>query len=264
LSKLGDIYINDAFGTAHRAHSSVVGCQLEQRAAGFLMKKELDSFSKAIDNPEKPFLAILGGAKVADKIKLIENLLEKVNEMIIGGGMAFTFLKVLNDMKIGKSLFDEEGSKNIKNIMDKAKQKNVKIHLPVDFITAKSADESTTTETTVEKGIADDQMGLDIGSESIKQFQDIIRKAKTIVWNGPMGVFEKEKFEKGTKDLMDTVAECTTKNHAITIIGGGDTATAALKFGADGKVTHVSTGGGASLELLEGKELPGVKALSQK
>jgi len=264
LSKLGDVYINDAFGTAHRAHSSVVGCQLEQRAAGFLMKKELDSFSKAIDNPEKPFLAILGGAKVADKIKLIENLLEKVNEMIIGGGMAFTFLKVLNNMEIGKSLFDEAGSKNIKTIMDKAKQKNVKIHLPVDFVMAKSPDESTTGETTVEKGIANDQMGLDIGPETIKQFRDVIGQAKTIVWNGPMGVFEKEKFEKGTKDLMDAVVECTKKNSATTIIGGGDTATAALKFGAEGKVSHISTGGGASLELLEGKELPGIKALSEK
>ncbi|CAF1580503.1 unnamed protein product, partial [Didymodactylos carnosus] len=265
LSKLGDVYINDAFGAAHRAHSSVVGCTLEIRAAGYLMKKELDYFGKVIEKPDKPFLAILGGAKVADKIKLIENLLEKVNEMIIGGGMAFTFLKVLRHMEIGKSLFDDEGSKNVETIMNKARSKNVQIHLPYDFITATDMkDDAQTKEATIDQGINKDYMGLDIGKNSIREFSDVVRRARTIVWNGPMGVFEKKTFEHGTKSLMEAVLERSKDPSVTSIIGGGDTATAALKYGAEGKVSHISTGGGASLELLEGKELPGVSALSQR
>lgn len=263
LSKLGDVYINDAFGTAHRAHSSVVGVKLDQRAAGYLMKKELDYFGKVLENPERPFLAILGGAKVSDKIQLIENLLDKVNALIIGGGMAFTFLKQNENMQIGKSLFDAEGAKSIQQILDKAKAKNVQIHLPVDFIVANDIKSKDTKTATKETGIEDDLLGLDIGPESVKQFSEAVKQAKTIVWNGPMGVFEQDPFASGTKDLLKAVAE-QTKQNATTIIGGGDTATAAAKFGFADQVSHVSTGGGASLELLEGKDLPGVTGLSDK
>lgn len=264
LRKLGDVYVNDAFGTAHRAHSSMLGEGFEQRASGFLLKKELDYFSKALDNPEKPFLAILGGAKVADKIQLIENLLDKVNEMIIGGGMSYTFLKELKGMGIGGSLYDVEGAKIVKKLVEKAEKNNVKLHFPVDFITAdKFAEDAKTGEATVESGIPDGWMGLDVGPKSQELFKEPIARAKVIVWNGPAGVFEFENFAKGTKSLMDAVVEVTGKG-AITIIGGGDTATCAAKWNTEDKVSHVSTGGGASLELLEGKVLPGVDALSNK
>lgn len=262
LRNLGDVYINDAFGTAHRAHSSMMGEGFDQRAAGFLMKKELNYFAKALENPERPFLAILGGAKVADKIQLIDNLLDKVNEMIIGGGMAFTFLKASNGMNIGNSLFDAEGAKIIQNILDKATKNNVQIHLPVDFIIGDKFDENAKSScATVEKGIPDGWLGLDIGQESVQLFSIPIRRAKVIVWNGPPGVFEWEKFSQGTKSVMDDVVTATARG-AITIIGGGDTATCAAKWNTEDKVSHVSTGGGASLELLEGKILPGVAALS--
>ncbi|XP_018321623.1 phosphoglycerate kinase isoform X1 [Agrilus planipennis] len=264
LRKLGDIYVNDAFGTAHRAHSSMLGEGFEIRAAGFLLKKELDYFAKALHNPERPFLAILGGAKVADKIQLIENLLDKVNEMIIGGGMAYTFLKVLKDMKIGNSLFDEEGAKIVNRLIEKAKANNVQIHLPIDFITAdKFAEDAKVGQATVDGGIKDGEMGLDIGPQTIKLFREPILRAKVIVWNGPAGVFEFENFSKGTKSIMDAVVEAT-KAGSVSIIGGGDTATCCAKFGTEDKVSHVSTGGGASLELLEGKVLPGVAALSDR
>ncbi|GIY68885.1 phosphoglycerate kinase 1 [Caerostris darwini] len=262
LTKLGDVYINDAFGTAHRAHSSMVGVDLPQKASGFLMKKELEYFAKALDNPVRPFLAILGGAKVADKIQLIENMLDKVNEMIIGGGMAFTFLKVLNNMEIGNSLFDEEGSKIVNNLMEKAKKNGVQIHLPVDFVTAeKFAEDATPATATIEAGIPKGHMGLDCGPKSVETFCAAIGRAKTIVWNGPVGVFEFASFAKGTKAVMDKVVE-VTKSGTTTIIGGGDTATCCAKWKTEDKVSHVSTGGGASLELLEGKTLPGVAALS--
>jgi len=264
LSKLGDVYVNDAFGTAHRAHSSVVGVQLEQRAAGYLMKKELDYFAKALEEPKRPFLAILGGAKVSDKIKLIINLLDKVDEMIIGGGMAFTFKRYLNDVKIGSSLFEESAKQTVQEIVEKAKQKNVKLHFPVDYITGDKFKEDAKTGTATDKdGIPDGWMGLDVGAESNKEFKDAISRAKTIVWNGPAGVFEWKAFESGTKSMLDAVVQAT-KDGAVTIIGGGDTATAVAKFGAEDKVSHVSTGGGASLELLEGKELPGATALSSE
>nr|QBH73951.1 phosphoglycerate kinase [Essigella californica] len=262
LQKLGDLYVNDAFGTAHRAHSSMMGEGFEKRAAGILLNKELTYFAKALDNPERPFLAILGGAKVADKIQLIENLLDKVDEMIIGGGMAYTFLKISKGMKIGDSLYDEAGAKIVEKLLDKAKARNVKIHLPVDFLAADKFDENANTQSaTVEEGIPDGWMGLDCGLETQKLFVEPIARAKVIVWNGPAGVFEFEKFAAGTKALMDTVVEAT-KNGTITIIGGGDTATCAAKWGTESLVSHVSTGGGASLELLEGKVLPGVAALS--
>uniref|UniRef100_A0A8C8FF13 Phosphoglycerate kinase n=1 Tax=Oncorhynchus tshawytscha TaxID=74940 RepID=A0A8C8FF13_ONCTS len=253
LSKLGDVYVNDAFGTAHRAHSSMVGVNLSQKAAGFLMKKELDYFAMALEKPARPFLAILGGAKVKDKIQLINNMLDQVNEMIIGGGMAFTFLNVLNNMEIGTSLYDEEGAKIVKELMAKAEKNNVKINLPVDFITAEKFDEHAQTgNATVAAGIPAGWMGLDCGPESNKLFAEAVGRAKQIVWNGPVGVFEFENFAKGTKSLMDKVVEVTNSG-CVTIIGGGDTATCCAKWGTEDKVSHVSTGGGASLELLEGE-----------
>lgn len=262
LSKLGDVYVNDAFGTAHRAHSSMVGVQKDIRAAGFLLKKELTYFSKALEKPDRPFLAILGGAKVQDKIKLIENLLDKVNEMAIVGGMSFTFLKTIHGMDIGKSLYDEDGAKIVGSLMEKAERKGVKIHLPVDFVTADKFDEKAQVGTaTVSSGIQDPWMGLDCGPESLKTFTETIERAKLIVWNGPAGVFEFENFAHGTKGVMDAVVAATERG-TTTIIGGGDTATCAAKWGTEDKVSHVSTGGGASLELLEGKNLPGVAALS--
>jgi len=264
LQKLGDVYINDAFGTAHRAHSSMMGEGYAQRAAGLLMNKELKYFSQALDNPPNPFLAILGGAKVADKIQLIENLLDKVNEMIIGGGMAFTFLKVLNGMEIGGSLFDEDGAKIVQNLVDKAKKNNVQLHLPVDFVTAdKFAENATVGNATVAEGIPAGWMGLDIGPKSRELFAAPVARAKLVVWNGPPGVFEFPNFANGTKGLMDNVV-AATKSGCVTIIGGGDTASCCAKWNTESLVSHVSTGGGASLELLEGKTLPGVAALSDK
>lgn len=262
LTKLGDIYINDAFGTAHRAHSSMVGIDLPIKAAGFLMKAELDYFAKALTDPPRPFVAILGGAKVKDKIQLINNLLDKVDEMIIVGGMAFTFLKVLNNMPIGSSLFDSEGATTVNDIMTKASNKKVKIHLPVDFVTGNSFSENAEVgQATVETGVPEGCMGLDCGEQSMKLFKEPLARAQIVVWNGPCGVFEWDNFAKGTKSMMDMVVEATERG-AITIIGGGDTATCAAKYNTESKVSHVSTGGGASLELLEGKELPGVTALS--
>jgi len=262
LSKLGDVYVNDAFGTAHRPHSSVVGVQLKQRAAGFLMKKELDAFAKVIDHPQRPLLAILGGAKVADKILLIESLIDKANEIVIGGGMAYTFLKVLDGMAIGDSLYDEKGAAHVKPAMDKAKARGVKIHLPVDFVIAdRFAADANTRVVTVPQGIPAGWQGLDCGPESLRRFGDVVSRANTIVWNGPLGRFEWDRFAAGTKAMMDAVV-AATKRGAVTVIGGGDTATAAATWGAADQVTHCSTGGGASLELLEGKLLPGVAALS--
>lgn len=262
LRKLADVYISDAFGTAHRAHSSMLGEGYEQRAAGLLLNKELTYFAKALDNPFRPFLAILGGAKVKDKIQLIENLLDQVNEMMVVGGMAFTFLKVIDNLEIGNSLYDEEGAGIVKKLMEKAKAKNVKMHFPVDFITAdKFAADAQTGTATAAEGVPVGWMGLDCGDASIALFKPVIARAKTVVWNGPCGVFEFEAFAKGTRAVMDGVVAATA-NGATVIIGGGDTATCCAKWGTEEKVSHVSTGGGASLELLEGKTLPGVAALS--
>jgi phosphoglycerate kinase len=234
------------------------------KAAGFLMQKELDYFGKALSNPERPFLAILGGLKVKDKIQLIDNLLDKVDEMIIGGAMAYTFLKELHDMRIGKSVYDQEGAKIVRGIMDKAGSKGVTIHLPSDFVTADAFSETANRGyATLEEGIPDGFEGLDCGEQSRQRFVKAVEGARTIVWNGPVGVFEMAPFSGGTRALMDAVVAVTAKG-ATTIIGGGDTATAAEAFGADERVSHVSTGGGASLELLEGKTLPGVAALSDK
>eukprot|EP00326_Haptolina_ericina_P014726 CAMPEP_0181194282 /NCGR_PEP_ID=MMETSP1096-20121128/14257_1 /TAXON_ID=156174 ORGANISM="Chrysochromulina ericina, Strain CCMP281" /NCGR_SAMPLE_ID=MMETSP1096 /ASSEMBLY_ACC=CAM_ASM_000453 /LENGTH=416 /DNA_ID=CAMNT_0023283781 /DNA_START=38 /DNA_END=1288 /DNA_ORIENTATION=- len=262
LAKLGDVYINDAFGTAHRAHSSMVGDGYAIKASGLLVAKELEAFAKVLDTPAKPVLAILGGAKVSDKILLIENMLDKVDKMIVGGGMAFTFLKVTKGLAIGGSLFDEEGAKTVPTIMEKAAAKGVEIVLPVDFVTSSKFGEDGTIETAdLEGGVKDGMMGLDCGPKTIELNNAAIKSAKTIIWNGPMGVFEMASFEKGTKGMMDTIVE-VTKTGTITVIGGGDTATCCKKYDTEDKVTHVSTGGGASLELLEGKVLPGIAALS--
>jgi phosphoglycerate kinase len=264
LSKLGDVYVNDAFGTAHRAHSSVVGVDLPVKAAGFLMQKELEAFAAVLDNPQRPLLAILGGAKIADKIPLINSLLDRADEIIIGGGMAFTFKKVLEGMEIGNSLFDPKGAEIAKELFDKAAAKGVKIHLPVDFILAdKFAPDANTKVATDKEGIPAGWEGLDAGPASRMLFAEVIARAKTIVWNGPPGVFEFDAFSGGTREMGEAIAAATA-NGAITVVGGGDTATAAKKFGVIEKVTHASTGGGASLELLEGKILPGVAVLNEK
>jgi phosphoglycerate kinase len=262
LSKLGDVYVNDAFGTAHRAHSSMVGVDLPQKAAGFLMEKELNAFAAVLEHPQRPLLAILGGAKIADKIPLITNLIEKADEIIIGGGMAYTFKKVLDGMEIGGSLFDPEGAKIAADLVAKAKARHVKLIFPVDYVCgdAFSADANTQAADDA-SGIPAGWEGLDAGPKSIALYREAILRAKTIIWNGPPGVFEFDKFASATKAMAEAVAEATA-NGATTVVGGGDTATAAKKFGVAGQVSHCSTGGGASLEFLEGKELPGVAALA--
>jgi phosphoglycerate kinase len=261
LSRLGDVYVNDAFGTAHRAHSSMVGINLAQKAAGFLMEAELKAFSAVIANPRRPLLAILGGAKIADKIPLIRNLIDKADEIIIGGGMAFTFKKVMDGMEIGDSLFDPEGAKIVGELVEKAKARGVAIILPVDFLCADRFDPNAATRPADDStGIPKGWMGLDCGPRSIALYVGAIQRAKTIVWNGPSGVFEFNKFAASTKAMAEAIAEATAHG-ATTVVGGGDTATAARKFKVADKVTHCSTGGGASLEYLEGKVLPGVAFL---
>jgi phosphoglycerate kinase len=258
LTKLGDVFVNDAFGTAHRAHSSMVGVALPQKAAGFLMEAELKAFNKVLDNPDRPLLAILGGAKIADKIPLINNLLDKANKVIIGGGMAYTFHKVNRGMKIGSSLFDKAGAEIVAELEAKAKAKGVELIFPVDFVCGdKFGPDANTQPATLEGGIPDGWEGFDAGPKSIELYRKAILDSKTIVWNGPAGVFEFDIFATATKAMADAIAEATAKG-ATTVVGGGDTATAAKKFGVHKKVTHCSTGGGASLEFLEGKALPGV------
>ncbi len=258
LSKLADVYVNDAFGTAHRAHSSMVGVTLPIKAAGFLMEAELKAFAKVLDNPERPLLAILGGAKIADKIPLIKNLLDKADKIIIGGGMAYTFHKVLRGTPIGASLYDPEGAKIVEELVAKASARNVELIFPIDFICAdKFAPDANTQPGDLATGIPDGWEGLDAGPKSIELYRQAILSSKTIIWNGPAGVFEFDKFAGATKAMADAIAEATALG-ATTIVGGGDTATAAKKFKVADKVTHCSTGGGASLEFLEGKSLPGV------
>jgi len=265
LSQLGDIYVNDAFGTAHRAHSSIVGVNNSIKAAGFLMQKELHEFAKCIENPQRPFLAVMGGAKVADKILLIENLLDKVDEMIIGGGMAFTFLKVMHGTKIGNSLFDEAGSKIVPRLIEKAQAKKVKLHFPVDFVIGdKLKGDSKVQRVYAKAGIPEGWMGLDCGPTTALENAQAIWRAKTIVFNGPQGVFENPSFSGGTINALHACAAVCQLAKATVIIGGGDSLAACTEFGVTNLVTHVSTGGGASLELLEGKQLPGVVSLSDK
>lgn len=265
LTSLGDLYINDAFGTAHRAHSSMVGIDVPIRAAGFLMKKELEYFSKVLESPVRPMTVVMGGAKVKDKIQLIMNLLDIVDEMIIGGGMAFTFNKVINGTKIGASLYDADGANLVPQILAKAAEKNVKIHIPTDFLCAdKFAADANIVHRTESQGIDDGWLGLDIGANTIEANKSVIARSKTVFWNGPQGVFEMEPFSKGSIAMLDSII-LATKNGATSVAGGGDTVALLKKVkGSAEKLSHVSTGGGASLELVEGKELPGVVALSNK
>jgi phosphoglycerate kinase len=261
LTRLGDVFVNDAFGTAHRAHSSMVGVALREKAAGFLMEAELKAFAKVLENPDRPLLAILGGAKIADKIPLIHNLLEKANKVIIGGGMAYTFHKVNRGMAIGGSLFDAEGAKIVAELEAKAKARGVELIFPVDFLAGdRFAPDANTRPADLATGIPDGWEGMDAGPRSIALYREAILSSRTIVWNGPAGVFEFEAFAGATRAMADAIAEATAKG-ATTVVGGGDTATAAKKFKVASKVSHCSTGGGASLEYLEGKVLPGVAFL---
>jgi phosphoglycerate kinase len=261
LAKLGDAYVLDAFGTAHRAHASTEGVTKYMHicAAGFLVEKEIAYFSKVLNTPERPLVAMLGGAKVSDKITVIENLLNLVDTLIIGGGMAYTFFKA-KGLEIGNSLLDEAGIDVAKKVMAKAEEKGVKLLLPVDTVAADDFSNDANTKVVKAGEIEAGWEGLDIGPETIKLFQEEIQQAKMVVWNGPAGVFEMEKFAAGTKALAQTLAD----GDMVSIIGGGDTAAAVAQFGLEEKMSHVSTGGGASLEMLEGKELPGLAALTDR
>ena len=261
LSKHGDIYVNDAFGTAHRAHASttIVAQFFKEKCAGFVMAAELDNAKKVLENAERPFTAIMGGAKISDKILIIEKMLDTVNHLIIGGGMAYTFFKALGG-NIGKSLVEDDKLDLAKDLIKKAKAKGVELHLPIDSIIADKFDNGANTEIANNNSIKEGWMGLDIGPQASKVFAGVIENSKTILWNGPMGVFEMSSFESGTKSVADAVVKATTKG-AFSLIGGGDSAAAVAKFGVEDKVSYVSTGGGALLEYFEGKVLPGVKAL---
>lgn len=261
LSKLGDVYVNDAFGTAHRAHASttIVAQFFKEKCAGLVMAAELDNAKKVMEKAERPFTAIMGGAKISDKILIIEKLLDKVDHLIIGGGMAYTFFKALGG-SIGKSLVEEDKLDLAKELIQKAKAKGVELHLPIDSVIADKFDAQANTEIASNNAIRDGWMGLDIGPQAAQVFADIIKASKTILWNGPMGVFEMEKFSGGTKKIAEAVVEATS-NHSFSLIGGGDSAAAVAKFGFNEQVSYVSTGGGALLEYFEGKVLPGVKAL---
>jgi len=260
LAALADLYVNDAFGTAHRAHASNVGVSaLLPSALGFLVKKEIDVMGKAMEAPERPFVAILGGAKVSDKIGVIENLLDKVDTLIIGGGMAYTFF-VAKGWTVGNSLLEADKVELAKSLLEKAEAKGVKLLLPVDNVVATGFSNDAEFKTVKSDSIPEGWEGLDIGAESIKLFEDEIANAKTVVWNGPMGVFEMSNFARGTF----AVAEALTQTEAVTIIGGGDSAAAVIQSGYADKMSHISTGGGASLELFEGKVLPGIDAINEK
>ncbi|HHU81590.1 MAG TPA: phosphoglycerate kinase [Firmicutes bacterium] len=261
LAEPADLYVNDAFGTAHRAHASTAGvaAYLQPAVAGFLMEKELRIMGKALANPERPFVAILGGAKVADKLGVITNLLEKVDSLLIGGGMAYTFLKA-KGLEIGRSLLDPERLDFCREMMATAEQRGVKILLPRDVVAADAIKNPSVCRVVSADAIPADLYGLDIGPEAVKEYTEEIKKARTVIWNGPMGVFEEPQFANGTKEMANALAAST----GTTIIGGGDSAAAVERFGLADKMTHISTGGGASLEFLEGKELPGVAVLTDK
>ena len=265
LSKLGDIYVNDAFGTAHRAHASttiVAEFFPKAKCFGTLLAQEIESIDKVMKTGEKPVLAILGGAKVSSKITIIENILDKVDHLIIGGGMTFTFIKAQGG-KIGNSLVEDDKMELALEILKQAKAKNVKVHLPVDAIIADGFSNDANKKTVEINSIPDGWMGLDAGSETIKLFHDIVLQCKTILWNGPLGVFEMENFAKGTIELGNSIAEAT-KNGAFSLVGGGDSVAAVKQFGFEDKVSYVSTGGGAMLESLEGKALPGITAILEE
>lgn len=260
FAQLADIYVNDAFGAAHRAHASTEGIAKHIPAvSGFLMQKELDVLGKALSNPEHPFTAIIGGAKVKDKIGVIESLLEKVDHLIIGGGLSFTFIKAQGH-DIGKSLLEEDKIELAKSFIEKAKAKGVQLHMPVDAVVANEFSQDAETQIVDVNAIPADWMGLDIGPKTAANYAEVIKNSKLIIWNGPMGVFEMDKFANGTKTVADAMA--TTAGY--TVIGGGDSAAAVEKFEVADKMDHISTGGGASLELMEGKELPGIVALNDK
>lgn len=261
LSKHGDIYVNDAFGTAHRAHASttIVAQFFQEKCAGYVMAAELDNARKVMDNAARPFTAIMGGAKISDKIMIIENLLDKVNNLIIGGGMAYTFFKAMGG-SIGNSLVEADKLDLAKDLIQKAKAKGVDLMLPMDSITGDKFAADATTGTANNHAIPEGMMGLDIGPQAIQVFAKTIEDSKTILWNGPMGVFEMPAFEKGTRSVAEAVVKAT-ENGAFSLIGGGDSAAAVAQFGFADKVSYVSTGGGALLEYFEGKVLPGVKAL---
>ena len=260
LSRLGDIFVQEAFGTSHRAHASTTGiADYIPAVSGFLIEKELKFLGDAVNDPERPFAAIMGGAKVKDKIPVITNLLDKVDILIIGGGMAYTFFKA-KGYAIGTSLLDEEGLDLAADILKKAEEKGVKFMLPVDVVAADEFANDSPCDVYPADGMPDNRMGLDIGPETIKAYGEALATAKTIVWNGPMGVFEMDNFAKGTK----AIAEILAKSDATTVIGGGDSAAAVAKFGLADKMTHISTGGGASLEFLEGRELPGIAIIEDK
>ncbi len=263
LAQLGDVYVNDAFGTAHRAHAStaVIAANFSQKVAGYLMESELTNADKVLGNPERPYTAIMGGAKIADKILIIERLLEKVDNLIIGGGMSYTFAKAQGG-SIGTSLLEADKLDFVLELMEKAKAKGVNLILPIDTVIADDFS-NTANQGLVNKGeIPDNWMGLDIGPKTRELFGKVILESKTILWNGPMGVFEMESFDKGTKAIAEYVAEAT-RNGAFSLIGGGDSAAAVNKFGYTDQVSYVSTGGGALLEHMEGKVLPGVAALAE-
>lgn len=260
LASMAEIYVNDAFGTAHRAHASTAGvADYLPAVCGYLIKKEIEIMGKALSNPERPFVAILGGAKVSDKIGVIENLLEKVDYLLIGGGMAYTFLKA-KGYEIGTSICEDEKVELATKLMEKAQQKGVELLLPVENVVAKEFNADAEAIVVASDNIPADTMGMDIGPKTVELFSEVIKKSKTVIWNGPMGVFEFTKFAEGTKAIARALAE----TDAITIIGGGDSAAAVTQLGFADKMTHISTGGGASLEYLEGIELPGIAALNDK
>ncbi len=260
LAQLGDIFVNDAFGTAHRAHCSTAGvADYLPAVSGFLIEKEVQFLGGAVENPERPFVAIMGGAKVGDKIPVIENLIKKVDTLIIGGGMSYTFFKAMG-LEIGTSILDEPSLELAKELMVKAKDAGVDMILPVDVVCAKEFDNNSETAICDIDAIPADMMGLDMGPKSVETVKKILAEAKTVVWNGPMGVFEMPSFAKGTIGVAEALAESS----AVTIIGGGDSAAAVEQFGYADKMTHISTGGGASLEFLEGKVLPGIAVLEDK
>lgn len=265
LSKLGDVWVNDAFGTAHRAHASTAVIAKffpkEKRLFGLLMEGEVTSAEKVLHQAEKPFVAIIGGAKVSDKILIIENLLERATDIIIGGGMAYTFMKARGG-KIGNSLCEEDRLSTALEIMQKAKDRNVSIHLPEDSVIADKFDANANTDIAPSDAIPDGWMGLDIGPKAEGIFAEVISKSKTILWNGPMGVFEMEKFQKGTKAIATAIA-AATQNGSFSLVGGGDSVAAVNQFGFANKVSYVSTGGGAMLEYFEGKTLPGIAAVTE-
>ncbi|MDR3112395.1 MAG: phosphoglycerate kinase [Elusimicrobiota bacterium] len=272
LAGMGDVFVQDAFGTVHRSHASTAGIvnYVKDAAAGFLVEKELQFLGEALENPKKPFLAILGGAKVSDKINVIENLLNKVDVIIIGGAMAYTFLKS-QGVNVGISLVEDDKLDLATEILKKAKERKVDFLLPIDHIIANKVDFSAKqvptgaeVKTTIDEVIPEGFMGVDAGPKSIEEFAETVKSAKTIVWNGPLGIFEIDEFSKGTIEIAKLVAEATSDKGTLSVVGGGDSVSAVKKAGVDKKITHISTGGGASLEFLEGKELPGIAALPDK